>query len=53
MKALTIVKLSLAGAGMVLFGVGIRFDNPAVRFAGIGCVAGAWLLRFAKDRGDG
>ncbi len=52
MKTITRVKLALAVSGMVVFGIGIRLDNPAVRYTGIGLVAGAWLLRFAKDRGD-
>jgi hypothetical protein len=52
MKSLTRVKLALAVTGVIVFGVGIRLDIPALRYTGIGFVAGAWLLRFAKDRGD-
>lgn len=52
MKVVTRVKLALTVTGMLVFGVGIRLDSPAVRYAGIGFVVGAWLLRFAKDRED-
>jgi len=53
MKPLTRIKLAFAVVGLVLFGIGMRLDRPTLRFAGLGCVAGAWMLRFAKDRGDG
>ncbi|MCC7196196.1 MAG: hypothetical protein IT356_11630 [Gemmatimonadaceae bacterium] len=41
-------KLAVALAGIACFGVGIRLDQPSVRWAGIGLVAVAWVLRFAK-----
>lgn len=46
------VKLALAAAGLGLFGTGVRLDNAAVRWAGIGLVVAAWLLRFAKGQHD-
>lgn len=49
MKPLTIAKLVLTGSGIVVFSVGVRLTNSAVRWTGIGLVAAAWLLRFAKD----
>ena len=48
MTALTTMKLSLALAGILLFGASIRFEMPAFRWAGLACVAAAWLLRFRK-----
>ena len=50
MKALTLAKLVLAAAGIIIFGIGIRVDNQEVRWGGIGLVVAAWLMRFAKDR---
>lgn len=44
---LTTLKLAFVAAGMLAFGVGIRFDVAAVRWAGIGLVAVAFVLRFA------
>ena len=48
MTVLTTMKIALALAGIVLFGAGIRLDMPALRWAGLACVAAAWLLRFRK-----
>ena len=48
MSRFTAAKLVLAVAGIATFGLGIRFDSIAVRWAGIGLVAAAWLLRFVK-----
>ncbi|HLA88916.1 MAG TPA: hypothetical protein VJL28_00615 [Gemmatimonadaceae bacterium] len=50
MKSLTRAKLALALTGIMVFGVGIRLDNPTARWTGIGLVAAAWLSRFVKDR---
>ncbi|MBW7933606.1 MAG: hypothetical protein H3C62_08350 [Gemmatimonadaceae bacterium] len=44
----TTIKLSLALAGLISFGAGIRFENNVFRWTGIGLVAVAWLLRFWK-----
>lgn len=49
MKPATIAKLALAGGGLLVFGIGIRFDNMAMRWTGVALVIVAWLLRFVKD----
>ena len=49
MKSATIAKLALAGAGALVFGIGIRFENMAMRWTGVALVVVAWLLRFVKD----
>lgn len=46
MTSRTILKLSFALAGLILFGVGIRYEHELLRWAGLGCVAVAWFLRF-------
>lgn len=46
------VKLVLTLAGIVCFAAGIRLDVVPLRWAGIGLVAAAWVLRFAKRRAD-
>jgi hypothetical protein len=45
----TTLKISFALAGLILFGLGIRFGNDAMRWAGFACVGVAWFLRFWKD----
>ena len=45
---LLVAKLALVAGGIATFGVGIRVDNVWIRWAGIGIVAVAWILRFAK-----
>lgn len=47
-----VAKLVLALAGIACFGVGIRLDHVPLRWAGIGLVAVAWVLRFARPRAD-
>jgi hypothetical protein len=44
----TQVKVGLALIGLILFGVGARFDNPTVRWVAIGVMAAAFLLRFSR-----
>ena len=46
--AVQVAKIVFAFAGLVTFGAGVRLDNIWVRWAGIGLVAVAWSLRFAK-----
>lgn len=46
MKAMTTVKIALALAAAVLFGLGIRTDIPELRWAAIAFLAIAVLLRF-------
>ncbi len=53
MKPLTVAKIALAVTGVGLFAFGIRLDNAAIRWAGTGLVAVAWLLRFVKDTASG
>ena len=50
MSALTRAKVALALIGLVLFGVGVRLERIELRWAGLGFVAVAWLLRFARRR---
>jgi hypothetical protein len=52
LKPLLIAKLALAGAGIVVWGLGARADNALMRWTGIGLLALAFLLRFAKDKQD-
>ncbi len=52
MKPVTIAKLALAGSGIATFAIGIRVDNAAIRWTGIGLVLVAWMLRFVKDQGN-
>ena len=50
MKPLLIAKLALALAGIATWGLGARVDNAMMRWTGIGLLALAFLLRFAKGR---
>ena len=50
MKAITVAKYIVAGSGLFIFGIGIRYDSVAIRWSGIGVVAAAWMLRFVKER---
>lgn len=43
-----VAKLALVAGGIAIFAAGIRVDNIWIRWAGIGLVAIAWVLRFAK-----
>ncbi len=49
---LTTARLMVALIAAVLFGYGIRTDEPALRWAGIGFLAAALLLRFVGQRGQ-
>jgi hypothetical protein len=53
MTPLTAVKVSLAVAGLLLFGYGIRIDSSLVRWWGIAFVAAAAVLRFVGRRPGG
>ncbi len=48
MTSRTTIKIALALSGIIVFGVGIRFNANGYRWAGIAFVAVAWLLRFWK-----
>ena len=50
MTPLTTVKLMMALVAAILFAIGIRTDQPALRWAAIGFLTVAVLLRFV-DRG--
>jgi hypothetical protein len=52
-KPMTVAKLTLAGTGLALFFLGLRFDNLIFRWTAIGLVAVAWMLRFLKDTNPG
>lgn len=53
MRPVLVAKLALAGAGIFVWGLGARMDNAMLRWTGIGLLALAFLLRFAKGRQDG
>jgi hypothetical protein len=36
--------------GLALFTVGVRLDDARWRYAGIACIAIAWVMRFVKLR---
>ncbi|MDQ3244273.1 MAG: hypothetical protein M3Q09_11130 [Gemmatimonadota bacterium] len=46
MTPITMAKMALALSAAVLFGLGVRSDMPALRWAAIGLLAFAVLLRF-------
>ena len=43
-----IARLTLAAAGLLVFGYGVRADLPTVRWIGIALVLVAVLLRFVR-----
>jgi glucose dehydrogenase len=47
---LTRVKVALALIGLLLFGAGVRLERIELRWAGLGFVVVAWLLRFIRQR---
>jgi hypothetical protein len=53
MSTLTRAKIALALIGLVLFGAGVRLERSEVRWIGLGLVAVAWSLRFARPQSDG
>jgi hypothetical protein len=50
MRSLATLKLVLAVVGLVTFFVGVQMSNEVIRWAGIGSVAAAVLLRFVSFR---
>lgn len=52
MTPLTIAKLTLALIAVILFAYGIHADSNALRFAAIGFLAAAVLIRFVKSDRD-
>jgi hypothetical protein len=53
MNAVLVARLALAGAGIVVWGLGARADNATLRWTGIGLLALSLILRFAKGPQDG
>ncbi len=52
MTPLLIARLALAIAGIVVWGVGNRMQQPIVSWTGIGLLVLTLLLRFARGRQD-
>lgn len=50
MRVIDTLKLALAALAAVLFFWGIRADAEAARWAAIGCLVAAFLLRFIRPR---
>ena len=50
MKRLILARTVLLVAGVVVWGYGYRVDDPNVRFAAIGILAFALLMRFVPKR---
>ena len=50
MTTLTRAKVTLALIGLILFGAGVRLERTEVRWAGLGFVVMAWLMRFGAPR---
>ena len=48
MSRMSLLKLVIAGTGIVIFGYGLRADSQEIRWAGIAFVAVALVLRFVK-----
>ncbi|MGQ0641479.1 MAG: hypothetical protein ACT4P6_12065 [Gemmatimonadaceae bacterium] len=50
MTTITKVKMGFVAAGLALFALGMRMDDARWRYAGIACIAIAWLMRFVRPR---
>jgi hypothetical protein len=50
MTPLTIAKLAVAFAGVIVWGVGVRTGDQRINWVGIALLAVALALRFVKDR---
>ncbi|HUF27661.1 MAG TPA: hypothetical protein VMM18_11865 [Gemmatimonadaceae bacterium] len=48
----TLVKLILAGIGVLVWAYGARFDEPTYRWIGIGFFVAALLVRFWQRDGE-
>jgi hypothetical protein len=48
-KPLLIARLAFAVTGIIVVGIGIRVESTDLRWSGIGLLAAALLLRFARD----
>jgi len=45
---IVLAKIALVIAGIVVFGLGIRWNHAGVRWGGIALVAVAWAMRFVR-----
>ena len=50
MSQLVLARIVLLLAGVVVWGYGYRYDDANIRLVGIGILAVAMLLRFARRR---
>lgn len=50
MTTITKVKMVFVGLGLGAFAVGVRLDDARWRYAGIACIAIAWMMRFVRPR---
>jgi hypothetical protein len=50
MSTRTIAQLALLVIGLIVWGYGTRVDDERLRWVGIACFAGAFLLRLLKKR---
>ena len=50
MTQLTRVKLLVAGAGLSVWGIGVRYGDDRFRWAGVALLAIAFLLRLLRRR---
>jgi hypothetical protein len=53
MTPITTAKIALALMAAVLFALGVRTDYPQLRWAAIGCLTAAVLLRFLDRNRSG
>jgi len=51
MSTLTTVKVALGVIGLIVWGYGVRVDDPLIRWIGIAFFAAAVILRFVSRRG--
>jgi hypothetical protein len=52
MTPFTLARIAFAASGVIVFGIGIRIQQPAMRWTGIGLLVAALMLRFAQRRRD-
>ena len=50
MTPLTAAKFILAACGLIVWGLGIRTNQPVLQYVGIGLIAAAVLVRFLRKR---
>ncbi|MGQ0646143.1 MAG: hypothetical protein ACT4P7_01155 [Gemmatimonadaceae bacterium] len=52
MPSATTLKLVLAVVGLIVFAVGARYENEALRWVAIGLLVVAFLIRFLRRGSD-